>query len=121
MPDLSAVTITAVELIDAGSGDDRIIASATNDVLRGGAGDDTFVFRPGFGHDVILDFEAGSLRDPLQDRIDVRALGYANLAALLADAEQSGHDTLITIDAATSLTIANMALHHLRADDFRFA
>ena len=121
MLDLSRIAVTSIERIDAGAGNDRIVSGAGDDVVSGGAGNDTFQFRPGFGHDVITDFDTGTSLAPLKDVIDISDLGYRTLAELLADAEQSGPDTLVTIDADTSLTIANVAPAHLHADDFRFA
>lgn len=41
-----------------GDGNDVLSGGAGNDVLRGGAGQDTFVFKTGFGHDVVKDYES---------------------------------------------------------------
>jgi Ca2+-binding RTX toxin-like protein len=119
--DLSAIGVFGIEAIEAGAGDDRIVASAADDVISGGAGRDTFIFRPGFGHDVIADFETGDAANPDGDLIDVRALGYRNLAEILADATETAAGTLITADDGSTLTVANVALGQLEADDFRFA
>ena len=44
--------------IYGGEGKDMINGGAGDDWLDGGSGDDTFVFEPGHGNDVIMDFEA---------------------------------------------------------------
>ena len=56
------------DIINGGAGDDEIYGGEDNDTINGGAGNDyldggpgndTFVFEPGHGNDVIMDFEAG--------------------------------------------------------------
>jgi len=44
-----------------GSGRDKLEGGRGNDTLTGGTGADRFVFKDGFGQDVITDFEAGGL------------------------------------------------------------
>jgi Ca2+-binding RTX toxin-like protein len=86
-----------------------------NDTLTGGAGNDTFVFRSGFGqanHDTITDFAPG------QDVIELHDGMFANAAAALAAATQTGADVTITVDATDSLVLHNVALANLHATDF---
>ncbi len=114
--DLSGITLTGIELIDAGAGNDYITASAAHDVLKGGSGNDTFVFRDGFGHDTIVDFEIGS--GAAHDVIDFTEAGFADFNAVLAAASQVGSDTVITIDQDQQLTLAGITLQQLTADHF---
>ena len=56
------------DILNGGAGDDEIYGGEDKDTINGGEGDDwldggpgddTFVFEPGHGNDVIMDFEAG--------------------------------------------------------------
>ncbi|TBH36479.1 hypothetical protein ELG66_11805 [Rhizobium leguminosarum] len=96
---------------------DNIHAGMGDDTLIGLAGDDAFVFRPGFGHDTINDFVAGAQS---VDIIDIGNDLFADFASVLAAASQVGVDTVITHDANTSITLKNVALTSLHQDDFRF-
>ena len=57
--------------IYGGEDKDTINGGAGNDWLDGGPGDDTFVFEPGSGNDIIMDFTSGGT-----DRIELR--GFTN-------------------------------------------
>ena len=52
------------------SGDDRLDGGAGNDWLFGSGGADTFVFAPGHGHDVVMDFGGGDTIDLTAFEID---------------------------------------------------
>jgi Ca2+-binding RTX toxin-like protein len=81
-------------------------ANAGNDTLSGGAGADTFVFRPGFGNDVITDFQAGVdvLRlDPTLFKgsvTNVMAAAYDTAAGLKIDADANNSITLTGVTKA---------------------
>jgi Ca2+-binding RTX toxin-like protein len=51
--------------LDGGNGRDSLDGGANDDILTGGRGGDTFVFKPGFGHDTITDFSI------FEDRLDI--------------------------------------------------
>ncbi len=57
------------DLLSGGAGDDWIHGGAGADRLIGGAGADVFVFAPGDGRDVIVDF------DPARDVLDLSRFG----------------------------------------------
>ena len=116
--DLTGVTVSGIELVDAGGGDDVIAASAAADVLKGGLGNDTFVFAPGFGNDAIADFQLGTASQPVADVIDLSALGLQSFAELQGHMTQLGADTIIAIDAETSLRLAGISLSQLQGNDF---
>jgi Ca2+-binding RTX toxin-like protein len=103
--------------INAGAGNDTLIGGAGDDLLAGGAGNDTFVFGAGFGHDTVADFVAGAASG---DVLEFHDGLFADSSAVLAAATQSGSDTIITIDAATSIILQNVTLANLSQDDFRF-
>ncbi len=45
---------------------------------------------------------------------------FIDFADVMASAKQSGTDTIIEADAENSLTLKNVMLSSLQADDFRF-
>ncbi len=101
--------------LSGGSGDDILEGGAGDDLLSGGSGDDTFVFAANFGHDRITDFGGWDA-----DVIEFTAGLFADFDAVLAAAAQIGTDVVITVDGQNTLTLAEMQLETLRADDFRF-
>lgn len=117
--DLSGIQLTGIALINGAGGNDTLVASRSDDVLRGGAGADIFVFRHGTGHDAIVDFTLGSTSNPTVDVVDLSEFAFASFEALLAAASQQGADTLITIDADTSVRLTGVAMTALQGDDFR--
>ncbi|UJW73550.1 calcium-binding protein [Rhizobium sp. SL42] len=99
------------------SGADTILAGLGNDTITTGAGNDIIVFKPNFGIDTITDFQVGA------GSVDVFEFDnslFADFEAVLAAAAQVGSDTLITYDAANTITLKNVALTSLHQDDFRF-
>ncbi len=86
-----------------------------DDNLYGTSGADTFVFRPGFGHDTVEDFNAS--------QSDVIALGsslFVDYDDVMAHAATVGSDVVITYDAADTITLKNVTLANLHATDFHF-
>ncbi|QEL24950.1 ExeM/NucH family extracellular endonuclease [Bosea sp. F3-2] len=105
------------DVIDGGSGNDRIEGGAGDDILTGGSGHDAFVFAVGFGKDTITDFRtSGSSADLLEFSIGV----FADFETAMDAAEQIGADTVISIDADTTVTLKGVQLSSLAQDDFRF-
>ncbi|MDQ8731418.1 glycerophosphodiester phosphodiesterase family protein [Bradyrhizobium sp. LHD-71] len=105
------------DVVDGGSGDDRIEGGEGNDLLSGGSGHDVFVFAADFGKDTVGDFKTtGSSADVLEFAIDV----FANFDAAIGAAHQEGADIVFAVDADTSLTLKNVQLASLQADDFHF-
>ena len=78
--------------------------------MRGGAGEDMFQFRRGDGDDVIEGFRPGA---------DMISIGRG--AERLSDLEisRSGPDTLFAF-ADVTITLEDLRLHKLSADDFAF-
>lgn len=117
--DLSSVTLRGVELILAGGGRDRIVASASNDTIFGGADADVFVFRDGFGHDTIADFQLSIGWRRNGDVLDVSDLGFSSFADVLAHTRQAGFSTVITDpDSGSTITLLGIARAHLQQNDF---
>ena len=117
--DFSNRKLTSIELISLGAGHDTVRGSAGNDVFLGGAGHDTFVFRPGGGHDTVRDFEIGSYIGGVTDVVDLRGSGITDYLALWSHMHQAGADTIITLDAANSLRLSGVNADLLQLDNFR--
>jgi serralysin len=103
-----------------GSGDDLIVGGAGDDRLHGGTGNDIFAFGRDSGRDVISDFVAGK---GAGDMMDLSAFGTAfdSFAEILAAARDVGGDAVISLDAATSITLTKVSIASLAADDFLFS
>ena len=88
-----------------------------HDTLTGSGASDVFVFKPGFGKDTITDFAVGAgSADVIQFGTDV----FSSYASVIAAASQVGADTLITVDTNNTLTLKNVVVSSLHADDFAF-
>jgi hypothetical protein len=73
------------------------------------------VFHVGYGLDTISDFAAGV---SVGDVIQVDASLFANFAAIQSHAAQVGAHTVITYDAANTITLTGVSLSSLNANDF---
>src|SRR5262249_38959393 len=106
-------------VLEGQDGNDTIQGRGGNDTLTGGAGNDTFVYVDGDFDDVITDFVAGA---GSPDRIDLTGVsGVHSLADILAHTGQIGADTVIVFDGGNTITLQNVTLSNLHADDFIFA
>lgn len=93
------------DILDGGKG---------NDKLYGGDDFDTFVFKTGYGHDTVMDFEIG------EDKIDLRKWGAIQDFGDVEDrASSSNGDLLITVGNDV-LRINDTKLNDLDGDDFMF-
>jgi Ca2+-binding RTX toxin-like protein len=99
----------------AGSGADTLIVTGNADTtLIGGTGHDTFAFPNVMGHDAVINF--GITKDVPQFNASL----FANFAAAIADATQSGANTVFTIDANDTVTLDNVTKTSLTAGNFHF-
>jgi Ca2+-binding RTX toxin-like protein len=105
------------DLLRGGSGNDRVTGGRGDDFLTGGSGYDTFAFAPGFGKDVVSDFTAGST---VVDVIELDHLIFADFASVRAASQQVGATVVITADLSNSITLNNVQLANLHANDFMF-
>jgi hypothetical protein len=95
-----------------GAGDDVLIAWG-NETVTGGAGHDRFVVDTVFTHRAITDFTPGA------DVIELNASAYHDFAYVTGHAQQSGANTVITVNGEV-LTLQNVNLSSLHASDFLF-
>jgi trimeric autotransporter adhesin len=113
-----------------GGGNDWLDGGAGNDWLDGGNGDDTFAFRPGSGMDTVEDFDqsypspTSSTMVHTNDHDVIRFEDglFANFDALVAsgDMTQSGVNVVIKYGATDQVTMLNVNLSQLGANDFVF-
>jgi hypothetical protein len=101
------------------SGKDVIIATGETDTLTGGAGADQFVFRTNTGNDTITDFTPG------QDHIDLRAFSTVDTSTIgtwlsihAVASPTNAADTLLTLGGDDSITLKNVLVANLSANDF---
>jgi hypothetical protein len=113
-----ASSVQTLNITATGAAENRILGTAGNDTLTGGAGGDTFVFRPGFGTDTVTDFNA--LAGANHDILEISSGLFADFAALQGAMQQVGQNVVITADAATTITLHKVTLNTLDAGDFAF-
>jgi Ca2+-binding RTX toxin-like protein len=99
-------------------GNDRLESGAAGEFLSGGAGNDTFVFRPNFGKDTITDFQNSN---GAKDVIQFDHALFADFSAVQSHMAQNGSSVVITLDAHNTVEIQNTSLSQLHAGDFLFA
>ncbi|MCC5973489.1 MAG: Hint domain-containing protein [Rubellimicrobium sp.] len=101
------------DMLAGGAGDDLLDGGAGDDTLWGGSGADTFVFRDGYGHDVIMDF------DITEDRVNLTSGGVETWADVQ---DRLGADTdgtaLLTLDDGSTLRFEGLSLDDLNEDHF---
>jgi VCBS repeat-containing protein len=107
-----AVTAGANSIINLGNGADTV--TAISSLIRGGNGDDSFVYTGRFGQDTITNFA------PQHDNIVLAHAMFANFAAVERDMRQVGANTVITYDTANVITLTDVKTSSLHASDFRF-
>ncbi|MEO8722342.1 MAG: calcium-binding protein [Sphingobium sp.] len=98
-------------------GDDALTGGGGDDYLSGGDGIDNFAYHAGFGKDTIADFAAtGTQHDVLQFDSNI----FSDWAHLLGATTQQGSDLLITLDAADTITLKNVALANFTSANASF-
>jgi Ca2+-binding RTX toxin-like protein len=103
---------SAADILNGGAGRDYLHGGAGDDILIGGTDVDLFDFAPGFGHDVINDFQDGV------DKLQLRGVISATFAANV-QIEQVGADAVVTVGENT-ITLRGMSASGLDATDFLF-
>lgn len=101
------------DMLAGGAGDDLLDGGMGNDMLWGASGADTVVFRDGYGHDVIMDF------DIIEDRVNLTSGGVETWADVQ---DRLGPDTdgtaLLTLDDGSTLRFEGLFLSDLTEDHF---
>ncbi len=108
------------DLLSGGSGDDVLDGGAGDDLLLGGAGDDLFRFGPDGGEDLIVGFEAGAGSPDVVDLTGFDSiLSFDDVLAIASETGSgAGVATVLSFDAATTLTFQGVQLAELNEADF---
>ncbi|EEA92494.1 calcium-binding protein [Pseudovibrio sp. JE062] len=106
------------DIIIGDAGNNKLWGYGGNDTLTGGDGNDTFLFETNFEHDTITDFTVGAGSD---DTIRFTEDSFVSFEDVLATASQVGTDTVIQLNDDNSITLQNVSVADLHADDFAFA
>lgn len=111
----SGTTTTPVAALIGGPGLDRLVDTAGITVLAGGVGEDTFVFAPSHGRDVIAGFGSG-------DVIELGGFGAGIDTAeeVLAATVDTASGALISTGADSSILLSNVTKASLHLYDFHF-
>ncbi len=111
------------DTLDGGAGNDHLDgggAGTTNDLLTGGTGDDTFVYRSGYGLTEITDFSQDVAGN--SDTLDLQSeKAVHSLADLMAAGRQVGNDTEFDFGGTDLLILDNFQLHTLTPDQIEFS
>jgi hypothetical protein len=99
------------QTLTAGSSATMLIGGPS-DILNGGAGVDTFVFKSDFGSNTVNNFTPGT------DTLQFSQSMFASALAVLGDAQQVGSDVVIAYDALDVVTLHNVQLANLHTSDF---
>ncbi len=103
------------------SGRDLLIGGRDNDVLTGGFGSDRFMFRNNDGDDTITDFDATDDREVIILRFVSGITDFADLSdPANGHMVQDGANVVIDDGAGWSVTLENVDLADLDANDFIF-
>lgn len=118
LPEYLLTRMTSIENVVGTAYGDTIIGNDEDNVLTGGGGGDTFVFRDDMGRDVVTDFDgtgAVNFREFNEDQIVLDGV-FEDRAELLAHTRVVGNDYVIEIDDHNSITLKNAA-HTVGFDD----
>lgn len=96
-----------------GAGDDVFIGGK-GDTLTGGGGHNHFVFNTGFGKQTVTNFASGS------DQLWFDHALFGNASQVIAHAQQSGANALITDAAGDQIVLQGVQYASLHAGDFHF-
>jgi hypothetical protein len=106
----SGETVTTV------SGQSFGFGANTHTTLTGG-GDDTFVFKEGFGQLAITNFAPGATSPASHDQIVFSSDMFASVDDVMQHAVQSGANTVITDAHGDSLVLKHVDVSHLTYAD----
>lgn len=112
-------------VLNGGIGRDVLEGGGSDDVLTGGRDSDVFVFKPHFGHDVIIDFavmQSYSAIGPNHDVLEFGSSIFADAAALFAHSADTSDGVLITANDGDSVLLENatLAMFQAHPEDFHF-
>ena len=99
-------------IIAQGSTNMTIDGDGGNDVVVANSGDDTIVMQPGYGHQVIYNF------NPTSDVVRLSNFGIDSFSIVQKDMTQVGQDVVLTIDPSDSVIFRDTTISELSANNF---
>ena len=107
-----------IDNIIIGNGQSKVLGGGAGyDTLTGGAGLDMFIIRPGFGVDVIPDFQIGA---GSEDAVLFSSSLFTSFSQVMANSAQVGADTWIGDGLGNTVVLVGVQQSPLHADDFGF-
>jgi len=107
------------DTIQGAGGNDTIVGGAGADTLNGG--DDSFAFTTGGGRDTITDFAAGvDSSETITFLLGAAFNTFSEIMAVARTIGASQQNTVFQFDSQTSLTLQNVKLAQLSANNFDF-
>nr|WP_323782938.1 calcium-binding protein [Amylibacter sp.] len=107
------------DVLFGGQGRDKLDGGTGNDILNGDGGADKFVFKGNFGDDTITDFSTAGKRE----KIDLSSINeIKNFRDLNNNhlSENGDGDAVITDNDDNTITLENISITDLSANDFIF-
>jgi len=104
------------DILFGGSGNDVLDGGLGRDLLSGGEGADIFIFKDDYGRDSARDFSQAD-----GDRVWLSVEGIETLADVQAVAADTSVGVVLNFDADNTLTLRDLEVSDLSADDFLFA
>ncbi len=95
-----------------GTGEDILDGGKGSDFLEGGGSEDIFVYKLGYGFDIVSDFTFDA------DRISIDVRGIRGFQGLKLNMEADGTDTVIDFGNGDSLVIENTKPNQFEQHDF---
>ncbi|MAW08315.1 MAG: hypothetical protein CME61_08550 [Halobacteriovoraceae bacterium] len=105
--------------IEAGAGRDKLEGGGGNDVLSGQGGADRFIFKGNFGDDEITDFSTAGNKEKIDLRKISEISSFDDLINNHAEENADG-DVVISDDDGNTITLIDVSLDDLSANDFLF-
>ena len=106
------------DILNGDAGDDILDGGAGRDTLSGGAGNDTYVFKKGYGQDVINNYYYhGDAKNADYDVLEMQGLKYSECELFM-----NGNDLIIKVKGTSdSVTIKNcFESEYYRIDNIKF-
>ncbi len=111
----AADSVSGFEQVTGTAAADTLAGGTADTTLTGGAGADRFIIRDGDGNIVVTDFAPGAGGG---EQLDLSAFGFADITDIQAAATEQDGDTVIQLNGTQTLTLQNVAVAQLVADDF---
>jgi VCBS repeat-containing protein len=108
----SATNTSAFKVVEGTTANDTFNNVGGGATVFGNGGQDTFVFKPGFGSATIADFDAHN------DVIEINKSLFANLADVIAHSQAVNSDLVITDGTADTITLKGIAANQLHDSNF---